>query len=176
VTSQVAFAVRLDPADAPDGQNSLVLGEYDRSIVVSSQLNGNFGQFPPPAAHLDNGVFFRSLSVSAAGPPSIEVSLYQAVPGDSNGQDGFSSSDLVLVFSSNEYEDNVAQNSNWQTGDWNHDGEFSSTDLILAFQAGYYELAALAIAGRDRASDPARQAAAAVDATIGDWDDDQEET
>jgi hypothetical protein len=43
--------------------------------------------------------------------------------GDANLDGEFNSSDLVAVYSANEYEDNIAMNSNWATGDWNVDGE-----------------------------------------------------
>ena len=44
----------------------------------------------------------------------------------------------IQVFAAGEYEDGVANNSNWPTGDWNCDGDFDSTDLIVAFQYGGY--------------------------------------
>ena len=59
--------------------------------------------------------------------------------GDANFDGEFNSSDLIAVFVSNEYEDDVAQNSTWATGDWDGDGEFASSDLVAAFQAGGYE-------------------------------------
>lgn len=58
--------------------------------------------------------------------------------GDANLDGTFDSSDLVLVFSSDEYEDGQRANSTWSEGDWNCDGEFDSSDLIVAFQRGGY--------------------------------------
>ena len=66
--------------------------------------------------------------------------ILRAGIGDVNLDGVFNSSDLVQIFSSGEYEDGVAANSNWSTGDWNCDGEFSSTDLVAAFQAGSYSV------------------------------------
>src|SRR5690606_22278179 len=55
---------------------------------------------------------------------------------DLNGE--FSSSDLVSVFTSGEFEDSVVGNSGWSEGDWDGDRDFSSSDLVLAFQDGGY--------------------------------------
>ncbi|MEZ6121113.1 MAG: dockerin type I repeat-containing protein [Pirellulaceae bacterium] len=59
--------------------------------------------------------------------------------GDANLDGEFNSSDMTLVFSAAEYEDNITLNSTWAEGDWNGDGDFDSSDLILAFQDGGYE-------------------------------------
>ena len=59
--------------------------------------------------------------------------------GDANLDGEFNSGDLVTVFKAGEYEDDIAQNSNWATGDWNGDADFGTSDLILAFQAGGFE-------------------------------------
>ncbi len=65
-----------------------------------------------------------------------------ALPGDANLDGIFDSSDMVLVFQSGHYEDNVPGNSDWTTGDWDGDGDFTSLDMVLAFQQGTYETAA----------------------------------
>jgi hypothetical protein len=59
--------------------------------------------------------------------------------GDVNGDLHFDSSDLLLLFQSGKYEDDIADNANWETGDWNGDGEFDNSDLVLAMQQGTYE-------------------------------------
>ncbi len=59
--------------------------------------------------------------------------------GDSDLDGEFNSSDLILVFTANEYEDNITLNSTWTEGDWNGDGDFDSGDLITAFKDGGYE-------------------------------------
>ena len=65
------------------------------------------------------------------------------VPGDSNLDGRFNSSDLVYVFRAGKYEDGIPNNATFQEGDWNLDGDFSSADLVLAFSAGTYEAAAV---------------------------------
>ena len=59
--------------------------------------------------------------------------------GDSNLDGEFNSTDFVVVFTTQEYEDGIANNSTWGTGDWNGDGEFDSSDFVRAFISGGYE-------------------------------------
>ncbi|MCA9216959.1 MAG: lamin tail domain-containing protein [Planctomycetales bacterium] len=63
--------------------------------------------------------------------------------GDANGDGVFSSTDLVLVFQRNEFEDGIPLNSTFDEGDWNGDGEFDSSDLVHAFQQRQYIAAAI---------------------------------
>lgn len=72
--------------------------------------------------------------VSTAG--SMFWSLLE-VPGDSNDDEVFDSSDLVLAFSGGKYE--TGGLAHWSEGDWNVDGLFDSTDLVEAFSAGLYD-------------------------------------
>ena len=67
-----------------------------------------------------------SPSASVGGSPGSGSVL----PGDANGDGVFDSSDLVLVFQSAEYEDDIEDNSTFAEGDWNGDGDFTSSDII----------------------------------------------
>jgi hypothetical protein len=60
--------------------------------------------------------------------------------GDANLDGEFNSTDLVAVFQSGQYEDEMNLNSSWSTGDWDTDGQFNSSDLVVAFQDGGYEV------------------------------------
>ncbi len=71
----------------------------------------------------------------------IESILATSV-GDSNLDGVFDSGDLVLVFQTGEYEDQIASNSRWAEGDWDGDGDFTTSDLVAAFQSGTYMAAA----------------------------------
>jgi hypothetical protein len=62
--------------------------------------------------------------------------------GDANLDGAFTSRDLVLIFTTAEYEDGGLRNSTWAEGDWNCDGDFTSRDLVQAFSEGGYEAAA----------------------------------
>ena len=65
--------------------------------------------------------------------------LKETCLGDANLDGEFNSADLVFVFQSGEYEDDIECNSGWAEGDWNCDGEFDSSDFVVAFQQGWYE-------------------------------------
>jgi hypothetical protein len=91
------------------------------------------------------------------------IDLVVRVPGDSNGDGRFDSSDFVLVFQAGQYEDEIAENSIFETGDWNGDGEFNSSDFVFAFTAGNYVAAA-----RQRQL----EFAAAIDSVFADSDQD----
>ena len=65
--------------------------------------------------------------------------LWGSFVGDANVDGEFNSSDMVAVFQLGEYEDQMPENSNWQSGDWDGDRDFSTSDMVLAFQRGGYE-------------------------------------
>ena len=68
--------------------------------------------------------------------------VLNTVYGDSNLDGLFDSSDLVAVFQSAEYEDDIDGNSTWADGDWNGDGDFTTQDLVFVFQKATYSRAA----------------------------------
>ncbi|MCA9211628.1 MAG: lamin tail domain-containing protein, partial [Planctomycetales bacterium] len=76
-------------------------------------------------------------STTIGGTPGADDS--GRVPGDSNGDGLFNSSDLVLVFQAGEYEDGIDGNSTFEEGDWNGDGDFTTSDFVYALQFGHYE-------------------------------------
>ena len=66
------------------------------------------------------------------------------IPGDSNHDGRFDSSDLVVVFAAAEYEDDIVGNSTFEEGDWNGDGDFTTAELVFAFAARTYRATAFA--------------------------------
>jgi hypothetical protein len=58
--------------------------------------------------------------------------------GDANLDGLFETDDLVQIFAGGQYEDSVADNSNWESGDFDGDRDFTTTDLVFAFQDGGY--------------------------------------
>jgi hypothetical protein len=71
------------------------------------------------------------------------------IPGDSNHDGEFNSSDLVLVFQAGEYEDALPSNSTFEEGDWDGDGDFTTHYIVFVFQQGNY-LAAAQLVSPDR--------------------------
>jgi hypothetical protein len=80
----------------------------------------------------------------ASARPGGTPGVGDTIPGDSNRDGRFDSSDLVTVFQAGEYEDGIAANSTFEEGDWNGDGDFDTKDIVFAFQAGIYVTAAVA--------------------------------
>ena len=67
----------------------------------------------------------------------VQIYLQSGI-GDANLDGVFDSRDFVLVFQSGEFQDQIANNSDWSEGDWNCDGDFSTSDLVFAFQFGQF--------------------------------------
>ena len=80
----------------------------------------------------------------SGGTPGSHTAV---IPGDSNGDGIFNSSDFVLVFRAGEYEDDIPGNSTFEEGDWNGDGDFTTADFVFVFRAGTYVAAAIANPG-----------------------------
>lgn len=66
-------------------------------------------------------------SESSTSPPS-------RVPGDSNHDGVFDSSDIVLAFTAGKYE--TGQSATFEEGDWDGDGRFTSADIVWVMQHG----------------------------------------
>ena len=64
------------------------------------------------------------------------------LPGDSNTDEAFDSSDLVVAFQAGQYQGGemfqVRVPDAWRAGDWTGDQQFDSSDLVHAFTFGHY--------------------------------------
>ena len=98
-----------------------------------------------------------------------EIKEHGTIMGDANQDGRFDSQDLVTVFQSNEYRDDLEDNSTWSEGDWTCDGDFDTDDLVAAFQSGQYEQAAAAIVrvdlDRRRSTEASHHDGKAIDST-----------
>ena len=111
-----------------------VVGTDEITVVQSNVRLGTFSN-ADELIDLEKGRF----GLIGYSPQAVTLSMYQALPGDANGDRIFNSNDLIQVFQSGEYEDSLPNNSTWAEGDWNGDGDFDSSDMIAAFQTGNYE-------------------------------------
>jgi ELWxxDGT repeat protein len=128
---------------ANDGQHGLELwtsdGTESGTSMVSDLRPGPIGSEPYAIANVNGTLYFGANDgVHGIEPWRLNDPLTTPVPGDSNRDGKFNSSDLLLVFQIGEYEDGVDNNSTFDDGDWNGDGDFDSSDLVVAFQAGTY--------------------------------------
>ena len=105
------------------------------SPPIHDQRGPGFDRFvdSQPTSSLDR------LAIVDIGAVEKVFSDIATIPGDSNRDGVFDSSDLVLVFQANEFEDAIAGNSTFEEGDWNGDGDFDTGDLVHAFQAGHFQ-------------------------------------
>ncbi|MFC1759669.1 FG-GAP-like repeat-containing protein [Planctomycetota bacterium] len=86
----------------------------------------------------DNDIDILTGAGRGRSPLVLLEGLGSVVPGDSNMDGVFDSSDLVQVFAFGEYEDRMNNNSTFEEGDWNGDGDFNSSDFVFAFRSGNY--------------------------------------
>ncbi len=87
---------------------------------------------------ISRGPSAPAIAVPALAAATDMAAALSPILGDVSFDGRFDSSDLVAVFQNGEYEDDIAQNSNYEDGDWNGDHEFDSQDLVAAFQSGSY--------------------------------------
>ncbi len=152
------YSLQVVNAHALDlGQWSLAEGWRSSLLVGGTPGNG-----PPISADINNSgridaadIDLLSAAIQAGSPePQFDLNVDERVDdqdrnflihnvlrtnlGDTNLDGVFDSSDLVLIWQNNEYEDGIASNSGWAEGDWNGDGEFDSGDLVAAFSSGAY--------------------------------------
>ena len=67
------------------------------------------------------------------------VKIFATQFGDADLDYLFDTADFVAVFTADEYEDSITDNSTWLEGDWDGDFEFDTADFVFAFQGGGYE-------------------------------------
>jgi hypothetical protein len=109
--------------------------------ALSVNFDGSFSYQPDTGFMGEDHFVYEAYDFQhVSSPVTVTIDVGSGgVPGDSDGDGVFNSSDLVLVFQAGQYEDKVAGNSTWSSGDWNGDGEFDSQDLVFAFQVGSYQ-------------------------------------
>jgi autotransporter-associated beta strand protein len=141
-----------------------VPGAQSRTLLTANRFKGTFATVPAVGAHLGFGVFAmdpdRDGSSLSYLPDRVSIDLFQARPGDANGDGQFESSDLIQVSQEGRYESR--QPADWTQGDWNGDAEFNSADIVAAFQDGGYQQAAQASLQTDASSSVNAAAGVAV--------------
>ena len=130
---------------------------YEDSWYPSTDGDGPSLQIEDESGELDLWTFREGwrASFTIGGSPGTSDEF---LPGDSNHDGIFNSSDMVVVFQAGEYEDGVPGNSTFEEGDWNGDGDFDSGDMVYVLQLGHYSTTArprLAIPGPSLAADVA---------------------
>ncbi len=102
-------------------------------LISVGRVFGSDQSDPEMDRHAGAGVFVNSIATT---DDALDVVLFQAGAGDTNGDGRFRSDDLIAVFQHGLYETDFG--AGWLQGDWNQDGRFDSSDLIEAMQLGLY--------------------------------------
>ncbi|MCA9212653.1 MAG: proprotein convertase P-domain-containing protein, partial [Planctomycetales bacterium] len=89
-----------------------------------------FDQLPP-------GRYTVSEMQRAGWKQTYPATVPEFMPGDSNFDYEFNSSDFIVVFQAAKYEKSLP--ATFAEGDWNGDGLFNSSDFVLVFTIGHYE-------------------------------------
>ena len=66
-----------------------------------------------------------------------DLTSWENVAGDANGDGVFNSGDLVAIFQASKYR--TGRPASYAEGDWNGDGVFNESDLVFAFKHGKYK-------------------------------------
>ncbi len=155
-----ADGTRIEMGYYDHAQSFVLAGDLDHDGIVNADdidllaLAIRQGMTAPPFDLDDNGL------VDDDDFQYLIQNILQTTAGDANLDGLFNSSDMVEVFQSGEYEDDLEGNSGWARGDWDGDGDFTSADMVAAFQAGSYEQPAAAAAPTSWS----QQLSAAIDA------------
>ena len=120
-------------------RSSRIRGDFDENGLLDVRDLDAMDQVIHADSHEMNYDLNLDLSVNATDRERWVTQIKNAWFGDANLDGVFDSTDLIQVFQTGEYQDEVAQNSGWADGDWNGDGDFNSGDIVLAFQGGGYE-------------------------------------
>ena len=121
------------------------VGETTRTIVtVGYGVEGVFRYVPTTGEHLGFGVFAgeasdggsqvvytNNLVIYERG--RIKIVLYQAAPGDANGDRRFDQRDIISLLNSDKYLQ--PEPTDWTEGDFTGDGRFDQRDIIATLRS-----------------------------------------
>ena len=143
--------IRLQVADFDESGRMSLADEFNdfwaaAATLIDSDPNNDVD---PRIYDLDDdGVFVGTDTTDHNSPTpwqidqddiKILIRIMATTGGDSNFDYEFNSSDFVVVFGQNEYEDTNEDNSSWSSGDWNGSFDFNSGDFVFAFTFASYE-------------------------------------
>ncbi len=144
VTADAFLAGSLElVAGGPMGD--LAAGEWGtstRAILSAAGGEGaivdSFENVPAAGDHLGSGVFFESLAYTPEGDEATElqVTVFQAAPGDTNGDGEVNNSDLQQILGAGSF--NVGDGWAWPQGDFDGSGTVNNSDLQLILATGLF--------------------------------------
>lgn len=116
------------------------VGDSVATVLKATTITGRFASAPGVGQHLGAGTFVHTFGDQ--GPAfqysgdAIEIALFQAAAGDTDGDREFNQLDIVRLLRSGKYLS--GERADWTTGDWTGDGVFNQSDIVAALLAGHY--------------------------------------
>ena len=141
--------------DRADLQNDGSLNIDDVDLICAQLASSN--------SRLD---FNQDGMVNDSDVRAVIKETFETSLGDVNLDGQFDSDDLIRVFQSGKFEDNIANNAKWSEGDWNCDGDFTTEDLVTVFQAGTFVSQVNVAATPHSSAEMSASIAAAIDSRL----------
>ena len=129
ITLRTTGELRL-PQDGPDGDPDMMIRGHDKSQPTIENHTG-FGVF------VVTNQYPKDVETVRFNEDSIDLTVYQATAGDTNGDGAFGQLDIVNALQNGKYL--TKEQASWTEGDWNHDRVFDQRDIVIARQTGGFE-------------------------------------
>jgi hypothetical protein len=158
----------LAPVGLPAGSQGLAglgaIGDHTLTVVETveeGQISGGFTTTPDDGDHLGAGIFATTQGangqVVTQGANTIDLDLFQAIAGDTDGNRDVNGFDIQAILSANKFGKPLA--ADWTEGDFTGDGFVNGFDIqaILSanqFGKGPYAAADAAVGGVNAVPEP----------------------
>lgn len=105
------------------------IGNHRRTIIDNGEwaIEGYFRHVPSPGSHLGRGVFFREAIYGTEAPFTLDVVVFQAADGDTDGDRHLNGLDIQRILAADTFPDVRA--ADWTTGDFTGDGMCNGWDV-----------------------------------------------
>ena len=118
-------------------------GDCTRSIItVGGGVSGMFDVGPAAGTHLGFGVFATDLGANlqpvSYAVDAVLVDLFQAAPGDTDGNRKVEGWDILSILQAGLFGDGVTAEAVWGNGDFNADHKVSGEDILALLQTGLF--------------------------------------
>ncbi len=141
----LAGTLALKPGSSMGDLSAGEWGETTRDIITTSGEEGaivdTFENVPTDGRHLGSGVFFGGVTYDP-DETSVGLSVFQAAPGDADGDREINNSDLQQILGANSFGNGTGFD--WTQGDFDGDTDVDNADLQLILATGLFGTGAYA--------------------------------
>ncbi len=118
----------------PRATASLAVGYHDVNLIAADGgVTGTFSNEPAPQEHLGFGVFHQAVAYPGQ---SVDLQIFQAVAGDTDGNREINNTDLQVILGAGSF--GTGDTWGWGQGDFNGDGLVNNSDLQLILATGLF--------------------------------------